>query len=120
MAVCLRGCRSSNEGGNQKWVGSCTGKEAVICRKVPNREVAEWLFEKGTLKREDVVQARVVKEANLQLEAGGAGTDNFVRRSSELGRLPERRAATLSSLAQSSEKPRSPQAPSPSASWRRR
>ena len=43
-------------------------------------EVAEWLFEKGSLKREDVVQARVVKEANLVLEASDVGAGNFVRR----------------------------------------
>ena len=42
-------------------------------------EVAEWLFEKGTLSREDVVQARVVKEANLVLE-GSEGAGDFVRR----------------------------------------
>ena len=46
----------------------------------PAPEVAEWLFEKGTLKREDVVQARVVKEANLQFDASDAGADGFVRR----------------------------------------
>ena len=43
-------------------------------------EVAEWPFEKGTLKREDVVQARVVKEANLQLDASDVGAGDFVRR----------------------------------------
>lgn len=43
-------------------------------------EVAEWLFERGTLAREEVVQARVVKEANLQLEASDASPDIFVRR----------------------------------------
>ena len=37
---------------------------------------AEWLFEKGSLNREDVVQARVVKEANLQLEGSAAGAAN--------------------------------------------
>lgn len=41
--------------------------------------MAEWLFEKSTLKREDMVQARVVKEANLQLGASAAG-ENFTKR----------------------------------------
>ena len=43
-------------------------------------EVAEWLFERGTLTREEVVRAKIVKEANLHLEASEAGADNFVRR----------------------------------------
>ena len=49
-----------------------------MSKREPNE--AEWLFEKGTLKREDVVEARVVKEANLQLEASDAVADGFVRR----------------------------------------
>lgn len=43
-------------------------------------EVAEWLFERGTLSREDVVEARVVKEANCHLESASVADDNFVRR----------------------------------------
>ena len=43
-------------------------------------EVAEWLFERGTLSREEVVQARIVKEANCHLDANGVAGDNFVRR----------------------------------------
>ena len=43
-------------------------------------EVAEWLFEKGTLTRDEVVRAKIVKEANLHLEACDAAADNFVRR----------------------------------------
>jgi len=43
-------------------------------------EVAEWLFESGTLSREDVVEARIVKEANCHLEGIGAADDNFMRR----------------------------------------
>lgn len=43
-------------------------------------EVAEWLFDRGTLSREEVIEARIVKEANLHLEASGAPEDNFVKR----------------------------------------
>ncbi|MBA3670227.1 MAG: hypothetical protein H0W71_09250 [Sphingomonas sp.] len=43
-------------------------------------EVAEWLFEKGSLAREDLVAARVVKEANLQLEANGVVGHDFTKR----------------------------------------
>ena len=43
-------------------------------------EVAEWLFERGTLSREDVVQARIVKEANCHLEGIGVAEDNFTKR----------------------------------------
>ncbi len=42
--------------------------------------MAEWLFERGTLSREEVVQARIVKEANCHLEADGAAGDNFTKR----------------------------------------
>jgi len=47
-------------------------------------EVAEWLFDRGTLSREEVVQARVVKEANLCLEGNGNGED-LVRRLEAVG-----------------------------------
>ena len=43
-------------------------------------EVAEWLFERGTLSREDVVEARIVKEANCHLEGIGVAGDGFARR----------------------------------------
>lgn len=43
-------------------------------------EVAEWLFDRGTLSREEVIEARIVKEANLHLAASGAPEDNFVKR----------------------------------------
>ena len=43
-------------------------------------EVAEWLFERGTLSREEVVQARIVKELNCRLEASGVADDNFTKR----------------------------------------
>lgn len=42
-------------------------------------EVAEWLFDRGTLSRDEVVQARIVKEANLCLEGSG-GEGDLVRR----------------------------------------
>ncbi len=43
-------------------------------------EVAEWLFERGTLSREDVVEARIVKEANCYLEGIGVAGDGFAKR----------------------------------------
>jgi len=43
-------------------------------------EVAEWLFERGSLSREEVIRARIVKEANLHLEATAAADDNFTKR----------------------------------------
>ena len=43
-------------------------------------EVAEWLFERGTLSREEVVEARVVKEANCHLEGVGVVGDGFAKR----------------------------------------
>ena len=43
-------------------------------------EVAAWLVERDALPKEELVRARVVKEANLHLEANGAADDNFVRR----------------------------------------
>ena len=71
-------------------------------------EVADWLFERGTLSREDVVEARVVKEANCCLSpersraegdrrstVGGVGVagDGFARR---LEALEEVQAAHVS------------------------
>ena len=51
-------------------------------------EVAEWLFERGTLSREDVVEARIVKEANCclspersrRVKGIGMAGDGFARR----------------------------------------
>lgn len=43
-------------------------------------EVAGWLFERDALPKEELVRARIVKEANLHLEASDAPEDNFVRR----------------------------------------
>lgn len=43
-------------------------------------EVAGWLFERDALPKEELVRARIVKEANLHLEASDAPDDNFVRR----------------------------------------
>jgi len=43
-------------------------------------EVAEWLVTNGTLDREEAIRARIVKEANLHLEATDAAPDNFVKR----------------------------------------
>lgn len=43
-------------------------------------EVAEWLFERGSVSREEVVEARIVKEANCQLEAHGMAGDGFAQR----------------------------------------
>ncbi len=43
-------------------------------------EVAEWLFERGSVSREDVVEARIVKEANCQLEGVGVAGDGFAKR----------------------------------------
>jgi hypothetical protein len=44
------------------------------------QEVAGWLVERDALPREELVRARVVKEANLHFEASEAAEDNFVRR----------------------------------------
>lgn len=43
-------------------------------------EVAEWLVERDALPKEELVRARIVKEANLHLETGEAAGDNFIRR----------------------------------------
>ena len=43
-------------------------------------QVAEWLVERDALPKEELVRARVVKEANLHLEASDAPDGNFVRR----------------------------------------
>jgi transcriptional regulator with XRE-family HTH domain len=43
-------------------------------------EVAGWLVERDALPKEELVRARVVKEANLHLETSEAAEDNFVRR----------------------------------------
>jgi transcriptional regulator with XRE-family HTH domain len=43
-------------------------------------EVAGWLSEREALPRDEVVRARIVKEANRHLEASEAADDNFLRR----------------------------------------
>ena len=43
-------------------------------------EVAGWLAERDALSRDEVVRARIVKEANRHLDASEAGDDNFARR----------------------------------------
>ena len=48
-------------------------------------EVAEWLFERGTLSREEVVQARIVKEANCRLDASGMAGEEFTKRLEAVG-----------------------------------
>lgn len=43
-------------------------------------EVAGWLVERGALPKQELVRARIVKEANLHLEAADAAEEDFVRR----------------------------------------
>ncbi len=43
-------------------------------------EVSEWLFKNERIDREEVVRAKIVKEANLHLETNDATADNFTRR----------------------------------------
>jgi putative intracellular protease/amidase len=43
-------------------------------------EVAEWLFKKSYLDREAVVQANVVKEANIHISSHGVSHDGFMAR----------------------------------------
>lgn len=43
-------------------------------------EVAEWLYDNGSLDLEDVVQARIVKEANIHFESSEVPDDNFTVR----------------------------------------
>jgi hypothetical protein len=43
-------------------------------------EVAEWLVDRNALAREELVRARIVKEANVHLEVSDAPDDNFLRR----------------------------------------
>lgn len=43
-------------------------------------EVAEWLFEQKKLSLGDVVQARIVKEANIHFECNEVADDNFKRK----------------------------------------
>lgn len=43
-------------------------------------EVAEWLVERNALPKEELIRARVVKEANQHLQANDAPEDNFVKR----------------------------------------
>jgi hypothetical protein len=62
------------------------GFPAPIARVTSNHplwdweQVAEWLVQRDALPREELVRARVVKEANLHLETSDAAEDNFVRR----------------------------------------
>lgn len=43
-------------------------------------EVAEWLYEQGKLSLEEVVEARIVKEANAHFEANEVPDDNFTKK----------------------------------------
>lgn len=43
-------------------------------------EVAGWLVGRDDLPREELIRARIVKEANLHLETSDAAEDNFVKR----------------------------------------
>lgn len=43
-------------------------------------EVAEWLHQNSKLPLEDVVQARIVKEANVHFEVNQVPDDNFTRK----------------------------------------
>lgn len=43
-------------------------------------EVAEWLYERQKLPLENVIQARIVKEANVHFEANEVPDDNFTRK----------------------------------------
>jgi transcriptional regulator with XRE-family HTH domain len=43
-------------------------------------EVAGWLVERNALPKEELVRARVVKEANMHLDAAEPAEDNFVKR----------------------------------------
>jgi len=44
------------------------------------QEVSQWLCEKNLLSIEDVVQARVVKEANIHISSNSVSHDGFMRR----------------------------------------
>lgn len=46
-------------------------------------EVATWLHGRDQIGREEVVQARIVREANLVIETHGLETDHFVERMTE-------------------------------------
>lgn len=54
-------------------------------------EVATWLHGRNQIGREEVVQARIVREANLVIETHGLQPDHFVARMSE--RVKELEAA---------------------------
>lgn len=43
-------------------------------------EVAEWLYKKGKLSLDEVVQARILKEANVHFEMNELPDDNFSRK----------------------------------------
>ncbi|MFL6768244.1 MAG: helix-turn-helix transcriptional regulator [Sphingomicrobium sp.] len=43
-------------------------------------EVAEWLYNNGKLPLDELVQARIVKEANVYLESSELPDDNFTRK----------------------------------------
>lgn len=43
-------------------------------------EVAEWLCEHGKLSLDELVQARIVKEANVHFEVSQVSDDNFTRK----------------------------------------
>jgi predicted DNA-binding transcriptional regulator AlpA len=45
------------------------------------QEVAEWLWRRGAIDREEAVRARIVKEVNVHMEAAsGTVSDNFTER----------------------------------------
>lgn len=44
------------------------------------QEVTEWLYRQGKIDKEEVIKARVVKEANLFFESNEQSDDNFVDR----------------------------------------
>lgn len=43
-------------------------------------EVADWLFKKNYIDRETVIQAKIVKEANIHIASSDVAHDGFLRR----------------------------------------
>lgn len=43
-------------------------------------EVAEWLFERQKIDKQSVIEAKIVREANLFIESHDISTDNFTKR----------------------------------------
>lgn len=52
------------------------------------QEVAEWLYRYGKIDKEEVIKARVVKEANVYFESSEQVEDNFVERLERAELLP--------------------------------